>query len=73
MKPTRCINCGKNIWIELFEKDGRPKIEVAFDRYCKSCKVTAQRTSNILTRKRKEKRATEQLDIDEVTRLREWL
>ena len=75
MKPRACINCRKTIWTELIDpaRDNRTKLEKAFDGYCRECKVTAQRTSNAVTRKRQEQQVTEQLDIDEVTRLREWL
>ena len=74
MKPKACINCNKTIWTEILdpEKDTRSKIEKAFDGYCKRCKSVAQRTSNAITRKRKENMA-EMLDREEIRRQREWL
>ena len=75
MKPRACINCGKNTWIGIIgpKKDHRPYTERALDNYCKDCKITAQRTSNAITRKRKEQQAAEQLDRDEISRQRDWL
>jgi hypothetical protein len=75
MKPKACINCGKTIWIEVIDpkRDNRSQLEKSFDGYCGDCKVSAQRTSNDITKRRSEQRVTEQLDLDEVSKLREWL